>query len=355
MLKFGKKSKDILEVKKSFITENKSLFKWQRKLYKLYSNQPKRKYCKNCEKKIKGERFEKLGIEYIICNNCKHVNGIYQDTKLLSKKFYQTDEAKSYSKIYLEKEKKDYNKRIKNIYLPKANFLIENLKKREKINYIKNKYQFIDIGCGSGYFLSSLKKLKIKNIKGYDPSKNMVDYGNYVNNFKILNFINHENTIDEIKKIDKDKKTCVSMIGSLEHIYNQNDILREIKRKKNIKYLYIVVPCFSPTSFVEMIFNKNFQRLLAPQHTHLYTSQSLKYLEKMFNLKIIGEWWFGADIVDLYRNFLLDIKSKETKNKKMNTIKIFNKMFLNLLDNLQLEIDKKKLSSEAHIIYKVNN
>ena len=75
----------------------------------------------------------------------------------------------------------------------------------------------------------------------------------------------------------------------------------------------------------------------------------------MFNLKIIGEWWFGADIVDLYRNFLLDIKSKETKNKKMNTIKIFNKMFLNLLDNLQLEIDKKKLSSEAHIIYKVNN
>ena len=30
-------------------------------------------------------------------------------------------------------------------------------------------------------------------------------------------------------------------------------------------------------------------------------------------------------------------------------------MFLGLLDNLQLEIDKKKLSSEAHILYKVNN
>ena len=81
------------------------------------------------------------------------------------KKFYQTDEAKSYSKIYLEKQKKDYNKRIKNIYLPKANFLIENLKKEKKINYIKNKYQFIDIGCGSGYFLSSLKNLKSKILK----------------------------------------------------------------------------------------------------------------------------------------------------------------------------------------------
>ena len=92
MLKFGKKSSDILEVKKSFITENKNLYRWQKKLYKIYSNQPKRKYCKNCEKKLKGERFEKLNIEYIICDNCKHVNGIYQDTKLLSKKFYQTDD-----------------------------------------------------------------------------------------------------------------------------------------------------------------------------------------------------------------------------------------------------------------------
>ena len=53
MLKFGKKSKDILEVKKSFITENKSLFKWQRKLYKLYSNQPKENTVKTVKKKLK--------------------------------------------------------------------------------------------------------------------------------------------------------------------------------------------------------------------------------------------------------------------------------------------------------------
>ena len=145
------------------------------------------------------------------------------------------------------------------------------------------------------------------------------------------------------------------MIGSMEHIYNQNDILREIKKKKNIKYLYIVVPCFSPSSFIEIVFNKYFQRLLAPQHTHLYTNKSLRYLEKMFKFKIVSEWWFGADIVDLYRNFFLNIKNKESNYKKANTINIFNNMFLGLLDNLQLEIDKKKLSSEAHILYKVNN
>ena len=59
-------------------------------------------------------------------------------------------------------------------------------------------------------FYHLLKNLKSKNIKGYDPSKNMVDYGNYVNNFKILNFINHENTIDEIKKLIKTKNMCIN-------------------------------------------------------------------------------------------------------------------------------------------------
>ena len=52
MIKFGKKSKDILDVKKNFINENKNLFEWQKKLYKVYSKQPKRKFCKNCEKKL---------------------------------------------------------------------------------------------------------------------------------------------------------------------------------------------------------------------------------------------------------------------------------------------------------------
>jgi len=71
----------------------------------------------------------------------------------------------------------------------------------------------------------------------------------------------------------------------------------------------------------------------------------------MFGFKIISEWWFGADIVDLYRNFVLKIFSKKQLNDEK---KLFNDMFLKILDGMQLEIDKKKLSSEAHILFKVN-
>ena len=352
MIKFGKKSKDILEVKSGFIADNLDLFNWQKKLYKIYIKQPKRSKCKNCEKKLNGLKFKKLNIPYILCKNCGHLNGLYEDTKYLSKKFYQTSEQKTYSKIYVENKKKGYTKRLKNIYIPKAKFLLDNLIKIEKDKKkIFTKFKFIDIGCGSGYFISSLKKMNIKNLSGYDPSKEMVDYGNKINSFKKLEFVEHDKTIDKIKNISGNNPTCISMIGSMEHIYNQNEILQEIKRKKNIKYLYIVVPCFSPSSFIELVFDKNFQRLLAPQHTHLYSEKSLKYLAKMFGFKIISEWWFGADIVDLYRNFVLKIfNQKNLADEKI----LFNNMFLKILDGMQLEIDKKKLSSEAHILFKVN-
>ena len=65
------------------------------------------------------------------------------------------------------------------------------------------------------------------------------------------------------------------MIGTLEHIYNSNKILSEIKKNKNIKYLYISVPCYSPITLIELIFNTNFQRHMAPQHTHVFTDKSI--------------------------------------------------------------------------------
>ena len=353
MIKFGKKSQDIIDIKNNFILDNSKLFQWQKKLYKIYSQQPKRTRCKNCEKKIKGSKFVKFNITYVLCMYCNHLNGNYEDTKTLSEKFYQTSEQENYSKIYYENDWKGYSIRLNKIYLPKAKFLIDSLLNKEKIkSKVFNKFKYIDIGCGSGYFISSLKKSKIKNYIGYDPSKKMVEYGNKLNKFNNLNFIEYDKTVNVIKNLDNSDPICISMIGSLEHIYNNNEILREIKKKKNIKYLYIVVPCFSPSSFIDLVFDKYFQRLMAPQHTHLYTEQSLKYLEKKFNFKIISEWWFGADIVDLYRNFYLEIfKKKKIKDGK----DLFKKMFFKILDGMQLEIDKKKLSSEAHIIFKVNN
>ena len=179
----------------------------------------------------------------------------------------------------------------------------------------------------------------------------MTNYGNKINNFKKLNYLNIDQTLKTIKDISA-SECCVTMIGTLEHIYNSYEMLSEIKKNKKIKYLYISVPCYSPSVFIELIFNNNFQRLMAPQHTHVFTDKSIKRMAKIHKFKIISEWWFGTDIGDLFRNFSIEIFKRKLVNDEYF---LFNQMFSKIIDNMQLEIDKKKLSSEAHIVFKVNN
>ena len=68
-----------------------------------------------------------------------------------------------------------------------------------------------------------------------------------------------------------------------------------------------------------------------------------------FNLEKVGEWWFGTDIMDLYRSMsvLLD-EEKISKYAKQ----IFKEMIHPIMNSTQLEMDKKLLSSEVHLLLK---
>ena len=145
------------------------------------------------------EIFTKINIPYFLCKTCGHLNAGYKDTIKFAKKLYQDNDGKDYSVSYLpnksvsylpnKKDINDYKFRTKNIYLPKVDFLIKSLLKE------KNFYNYMDIGCGTGHYISALKKRKINNFEGYDPSVTMVNFGNKVNNFSKLNFIDMKNLI----------------------------------------------------------------------------------------------------------------------------------------------------------------
>ena len=91
-----------------------------------------------------------------------------------------------------------------------------------------------------------------------------------------------------------------------------------------------------------------FHRHLSGAHTHLYTDKSLNYLADEFGLRIIGEWWFGSDIVDLFRHLKVTMSKSNTSEKTSN---MFSENFIPLIDSLQLELDKKRSSSEVHILF----
>ena len=138
----------------------------------------------------------------------------------------------------------------------------------------------------------------------------------------------------------------MALIGVLEHI-DPTYLLKEFKSSK-LKYLYISVPALSLSVFLENVFSNVSPRVLSNGHTHLYTEKSLNYFAKKNDLKIIGEWWFGTDIADLFRSLLV---SANFVNKKIFTKEI-DKIFKNTIDQLQAVLDKNKTCSEIHMIFK---
>lgn len=321
---------EMLEIKKDFYLKNDYNFKKIKKINNLYKKEPKRKNCQNCEKKIGLKDFSSFEIDYIICKNCSHLNGKYENSDRFAYNLYRGEKSKLYSLNY----EKDYERRVDKIYQPKVKFLKKVLKK---------KFTLTDICSGAGHFLKALELDKVKST-GYETSKHLVKLSK---NFLKINNINLIKFNKIYETIENSKTTCISLIGVLEHLCDPNLAIRSFKKSK-AKYLYISVPLFSFSSILEHANPKIYPRQLGGSHTHLYTKQSLDFLLRKYNLSILGEWWFGTDIADLHR-ILLSSSSK--KNSKF-FYKFFNLFFTDYMNDFQKVLDKNKVCSEVHLVIK---
>ncbi len=133
------------------------------------------------------------------------------------------------------------------------------------LNVINKSDNLVDIGCGDRSFINFLKKIGI-NSNGYDVNDGI--------NFENDKFPDIDNSVDHI--------VTNSVI---EHIYNPNNFLNEIKRilKKNGN-LIIVTPNFR-FSFKEFYDD--------PTHVKPYTEESLRKILEMYefnNIKVLP--WF---------------------------------------------------------------
>ena len=328
IIKFSKSYQNIFNLKKNFIKFNTLELKRIRKINDIHSKGKKRIKCKNCEKKLhKTNLFKSFGINYKLCRNCGHLNSNFQESEKLHKLLYEKKSNLTFGNVY----KNQYMERVDKIYIPKVNFL------KEVINKPLN---ILDYGCGAGHFVYALELKKYKAY-GFEINENVKKLVPK----KIKKKIFYSGNLIEV--INSNKINCLSLINVLEHLDNPNRILSDFK-KSNAKYLYISVPLFSFSVLIEHIFQNVFPKQLGGAHTHLYTEKSLNFLFKKLKLKILGEWWFGTDIADLMRSFIVQNKFYD----KTIFNNLLNEFFNNYLDKMQYIIDNKKKSQEVHIILK---
>jgi hypothetical protein len=344
--RFGKSSSALLNQKTSFFEENSLHLKKQKDIAALYIKQPQRETCMNCTSTIDNTvDFTKDEIGYTICDNCGHLNGVYQDSTVFCEALYTKDEGKSYAQNYDSSDVDIYNYRTTSIYSPKAEFLQTSLVAND---IDPHNLQYLDFGTGTGYFVSALKKMGLRNVSGTEVSKTQVELGNAMIGEDVLRIHKMEETE---KMLASTHANVISMIGVLEHVQEPHKMLTAIKSNPNIQFLYISVPTFSLSTYIEMLSPRIFNRQLSCAHTHLYTEDSLQHLATEFNFNIIGEWWFGTDMVDVFRHILVNLKHQGASQKLE---KLWKNDFIPLIDTMQLEIDKQKYSSEVHMLFQKN-
>ena len=204
----------------------------------------------------------------------------------------------------------------------------------------------MDFGCGSGYFVAAMKKMGFKNICGTDPSESQVGFGNAMIGELILT----PHKLEDTDKLLGDAKSqVVSMIGVLEHLKRPRAAMKQLRANNNVKFIFISVPLFSLAVYLEMLSPEIYHRQLTEGHTHLYTEESLLHLCKEFGFDVISEWWFGTDVLDLYRHIFVTIKANSGSKRMLEK---WRQNMMSVLDALQLEIDKKHFSSEVQMVLK---
>jgi 2-polyprenyl-3-methyl-5-hydroxy-6-metoxy-1,4-benzoquinol methylase len=333
IIKFSKPSIAVIKNKTSFFEQNEKHLNLVKSVNDVYKMQEARNECKTCSEPLGDIDLIIHEVPYSICENCKHLNGRHDDSKEFAEFLYADSDGEEYSQNYLN----NYNSRVEDIYMPKAEFLQEVLND----NSI-NKFSVTDIGCGGGHFVKACENFNIDAV-GYDVNKNLIELGSKILKknkiiFKDLDLIN-----DLIRSTSTE---VLSLVGVLEHLMDPQGALKAFT-ESDANYLYLQVPLFSFAAIQESMHDDVFPRQLNAGHTHLYTKESLDFLCKKFSLEKAGEWWFGTDMVDLFRH--LHIKVQGSSEKKADIIQTY---FGDYIDEFQKVIDKEKICSGVNLVLK---
>lgn len=334
--KYSKSSNFYRKNKSSSFENNSEELKEALRINDFYKNQPCRNFCKICSTKLpSAEDFNSHGIDYVFCEACGHLNGRHEDTLEFVNFTYIDNGGKDYSAGYIDEA---FQQRVKDIYIPKAEFLAESLP--------TNDLEILDVGCGAGYFVQACSLLNIK-CSGIDVSKEMTDFGNAQISHSIkpnpLKLVDETSIYEEVASTNAN---VVSALGVIEHLREPKKFF-DAFRKSKANYLFYLVPMFGLSAVLENVSSKAFPRLLSGGHTHLFTDTSLTKMNELMMSETIAEWRFGADTQDLLRHLLINVELNKMSSK---TIKLIDDTLNKNIDAVQSVIDKSHFCSEAHIL-----
>jgi SAM-dependent methyltransferase len=142
-------------------------------------------------------------------------------------------------------------------------------------NFLSRDDKILDVGCGAGAMLYSLKENGFDKVLGLDPF--LADTIHYSNGLTVLKM-----SIDELKDSDFD---LIMLNNSFEHMDNPAGILNSARRLLASEGIIIInIPTVS--SLAWEVYKEKWIMLGAPQHFYLHSIESMRYLAEKCGLNL---------------------------------------------------------------------
>ena len=252
------------------------------------------------------------------CNRCKHV--------WLSKRLPKNKIRNAYINYYTHqsKDRMIKNKLVNNLFMKLYGADIFR-------QFHDTSKRVLDVGCGNGDYLNSLKKRGIEYCVGIDFDKNAVEYC-------ISKGLNVKcQTVEELA-LSNEKFDIIVINHVVEHIYDFREFLNAVRKLLN-KDGYICIRTPNNNSVSQVIFGKFWRGLEPPRHINLFSRKSLYAVISEFDFINIKNYTHND--YRLVRNSLISsfdaiMKSRgfnfELKNSRLRYITILIALSFKLLD-----------------------
>ena len=158
---YSKPLSDVFREGENKRPKNHLVYANQKHMIQSLLSGPPRDRCILCRFDIKGDQFLHRGVEFIRCNNCGHIQTL---TEPPADYPFGEEYSISYADSYPKLTKRDYEDRKNRIYKPKLDWIVSYLLEIGNSRQEIEDMRWLDIGCGAGYFLSSLREFGARNI-----------------------------------------------------------------------------------------------------------------------------------------------------------------------------------------------
>lgn len=339
--RFSKPAQDIAAEFDTMQSQEADLIGMVRRMNKRLAGCPVRVHCLMCSAVLSaGDKINHRDVPFYICGTCGHVQSAHQPDAAFDR---EVTETMGYELIYPALDKDAYISSCNRIYRPKAEWTIAELRAAQGVGKAPQDMKWVEIGCGAGGFLYSLRDMGCTNIHGFERDRHNISNAWEALGKEIVEF-SDRSVADTIRGNDAD---VYASFFVMEHVDDPLEVARALAEKPAGTAFVFAIPVFGFATILESMVEDHYPRSLdAMVHTQIYTEQSINYFLGEAGYDRSAQWIFGQDSMDFCRFAAVHLKDRYPRalyEQVMGTLSA-------MLDPMQQVIDRSAFADARHIL-----